>query len=598
MKQFLLFFVLFAVSLAFAQEGAIKFQLTLDSTGMPVVAPPKSETPQKLGVSGNRPLNLAELSAKDTASFETYSLRRALVQDSITAIQKEIENSKKRTASQMPPLEPKGEYEKQSEFDARKDKRDKELGERMLRDYKPYAERLAELEKAKKKIEDNQASLYCTIEIKTNPVAASIFLNKEEIGISPIEYHTALPGNTAIRVQKENYEPWDTTLTLQPAQKLKFNVTLQEKSIFSKEGEIDFLKILAKDTTTRGYLNRMDIVKARIVQIDAEIIQILENFSNTYPALEPQKPEETDQDFENRKTAWSNEGVRQAGVLRYKHETYKNQLVRSLKVLENNIISTESQLMTETPLNARITLGAYDVEKEVFEIEVQDTANAKSPFYFAGWVGIPRDTAKAMNRSTDGFLVGLSYLNYPFISDSSAFNLAMKELVLSRKAISLKIIGGDFKSVERFESMEGYGPWRNHADSLLSGSLKANNCLDLDYAIGKKSCGDPTVATADATSSIALPSLGRRGWTRIATFTAAAVLGVVAIQKNSEANKNARDANNISRTHSSELSDHTSPEYIAWSAKKAASEDNESSRNTFGAFAGIFAVGGILTFVF
>jgi hypothetical protein len=600
MNKTSLFLVLSALSFAFAQEGAIKFQLSLDSTGMPIAAPPKPEAPQqKVILTSNRPLtlNLAELSAKDTDNFEIYSQRRALVQDSISAMQKEIENSKKRTASQMPPLEPKGEYEKQSEFDARKEKRERELGERMLRDYKPFADRLSELEKAKKKIEDNQAALYCTVEIKTNPVAASILLNKEEIGISPAEYSLALPGNTVIRILKENYEPWDTTLTMQPAQKLKLNVTLQEKSIFSKEGEIDFQKIIAKDTITKGYLKRIGRVKARIVQIDAEIVKILEDFSNTYPALEPQKSDETAQAYESRKTAWRNEGVRQVGVLRYKHEAYKNKLVRSLKVLENNIIATESQLITETPLNARITLGAYDVEKEVFEVEVQDSANAKSPFYFAGWVGIPRDTAKAMNRSTDGFLVGVSYLNYPFVlNDSSSFNLAMKELALSRKAVSLKM-GGGFKPLSKFEYMEGYGPWRIHADSLLSNTLKVNTCLDLDYVIGKKSCGEPTtVAEAPSAGSMPLPDLGWRGWTRILTFTAAAALGAVAVVKQLDLVKKTDKLNAM----------YEDPRYHEdrpnwqkdWEAKNKDFNDVAMSRNIFGAGAGVFAVAGILTFVF
>jgi len=544
-----IFLVLSMLHFAFAQEGAIRIKIPLDSTGM-LIASPKSEAqPQKLGLSSNRSLNLAELSAKDTASFETYSKRLALVQDSISATQKNIENSKKRTASQMPPLEPKDEYEKQFEFDERKAKRERELGERMLRDYKPLADRLSELEKAKKKIEDNRSSLYCTIEIKTNP-AASIYLNNEEIGESPAEYNRVLPGNAAIRVQKENYEPWDTTLTLQPAQKLKLSVTLQEKSIFSKEGEIDFPKTLAKDTTVKGYRERIGRVKARIAQIDTEIVKILENFSNTYPALEPQKPNETAQDFERRKTAWNDEGIRQMGVLRYKHEAYKNKLIRSLNALEDNIIATESQLITEAHSNAHITLGAYDVEREFFEIEVQDTANAKSPFYFAGLVGVPRDTAKAMNRSTDGFLTGVSYLNYPFVSkDSSSFNIAMKELALSRKAIPLKV-EGSFKPLGKFELMEGYGSWRAHADSLLRGELKGQG-LDLNYVIN----GENAKVAAGEASSDGGGGLGWRGWTRFLTFTAAIAFGTAAII-------------------------------------------NDDSTVIFGAGAGVFATAGILTFVF
>jgi len=296
MNRVVLFLIVFVLSFAFAQEGGIKFEI-----------PPKPE-PHKSGATANRPLNLAELSAKDTASFATYSKRIALVQDSISAMQREIENAKKRSQSQLPALEPKGEYEKQTEFDARKAKYEKELADRTQRDSKPFTDRLAELEAAKKKIESNQVLLYCSVEIKTNPGAASIYLNKEEIGASPAEYNLALPGYTVIKIQKENYEPWDTTLTLQPAQKLKINVVLQEKSIFSKEGEIDFPKTLAKDTTIAGYQARMGRVTARIKQIDGEIKTIVADFSNIYPTLEPQKPEETLQDFEHRKTSWQNEG--------------------------------------------------------------------------------------------------------------------------------------------------------------------------------------------------------------------------------------------------------------------------------------------------
>jgi hypothetical protein len=511
--------------------------------------------PAKLPTEGKKNLNLLELSTKDTASFETYSHRIALVQDSILATKKEIENTKKKTAKQMPALKPKDEYEKQSEFDARKAKWEKERDEKMLSDAKPLADRLSELEKTKKQIEENQASLYCTIEIKTNPEAASIYFNKEEIGASPAEYNLALPGYAVIRIQKENYEPWDTTLTLQPAQKLKLNIALQEKSIFSKEGDINFPKTLAKDTTVESYRERISKVKARIAQIESEIRIIFANFPTTYPALEPIKPDETLQDFERRKNSWQNEGERQASMLKYKFDTYKAKLVRSIETLEDNITATESQLITETLPNTHITLGTYDTEKEVFDIEIQDTANAKSPFHFIGKVGIPTDTAKAMNRSTNGFLASVSYLNYPFVSSDSSFYLAMKEIALSRKAIPLKM-EGTFKHIGRFEVMEGYNQWSTHKDSLLSGSLKAQG-LDLNYALkGEK---PKTVAeaavVANEASAASEGGLGWRGWTRIFTFTATAALGTTA---------------GINKNH----------------------------RPIFGAGAGVFAATGILTFIF
>ena len=583
MNRVVLFLIVFVLSFAFAQEGGIKFEI-----------PPKPE-PHKSGATANRPLNLAELSAKDTASFATYSKRIALVQDSISAMQREIENAKKRSQSQLPALEPKGEYEKQTEFDARKAKYEKELADRTQRDSKPFTDRLAELEAAKKKIESNQVLLYCSVEIKTNPGAASIYLNKEEIGASPAEYNLALPGYTVIKIQKENYEPWDTTLTLQPAQKLKINVVLQEKSIFSKEGEIDFPKTLAKDTTIAGYQARMGRVTARIKQIDGEIKTIVADFSNIYPTLEPQKPEETLQDFEHRKTSWQNEGIRQVGVLRYKHEAYRNQLVRSLKVLKDNITATELKLITETPLNAKITLGAYDVEKEIFEITVEDTANARTPFHFQGKAGVPRDTAKAMNRSTASFLAGVSYISYPFVSGDSSFNLAMKELSLTRKAVPLKVEGA-FKPVGRFEEMKGYGKWRAHADSLLGGALKVQG-LDLDYALRGEKAKEAAGAAAAGSGR-----LGWRGRTRILTFSSATACGTLAVVKHLKAKNYENNFNKTSRTAPAR----TDTKYDDWYGKNYHSlnenldnvNDNKNYRNIYGSLAGIFAVAGGLTFVF
>jgi hypothetical protein len=571
MSRASLFLIPFILSFALAQEGAI------NSTN---IAPGK-------------PLNLAELSAKDTASFDTYAKRRALVQDSISATHREIENAKKRTLSQMPVLEPKDEYEKQAEYDVRKAKWEKELGEKTQRDSKPFVDRLAELEKARKKIEDNQASLYCTIDIKTRPEAAAIYLNKEEIGASPAEYNLALPGYAVLRIQKENYEPWDTTLTLQPAQKLKINVVLREKSIFSKEGEIDIQKILAKDTIAKGYQERIKRVKARIKQVDNEINTILNDFNIAYPPMDPKKPEETAKDFKQRQSAWQSEGVRQMDILRQKHEIYRGRLVRSIEVLEDNIIATESQLITETPLNARITFGAYDVEKEVFEITIEDTANAITPFHFAGKVGVPRDTARAMNRSADGFVANVNYINYPFTSGDSSFNIAMRELSLSRKATPLNAEGG-FKSLRKFETMRGYGAWRARADSLLSGSLKPQG-LDLDYALKGEKAKDLAKGSGKG--------LGWRGWTRILAFTATAACGTLAAMKHLKAEEYKDKFNSINKTAPNT---NYNGEWDAWNNEKYkdlkdnvdGGNDNRNYRNIYGIGMGVFAVAGTMTFVF
>jgi len=202
---------------------------------------------------------------------------------------------------------------------------------------------------AKPKHSANDTSYYCTIDVTTHPAAASIYLNKEEIGASPAEYNLAEPGYAVIRIQKENYYPWDTTLTFQRGQKLKLNIPLQEKTIFSDAGEVNFSRIVAKDTTVEGYRNRIDKVKGRIAQIEYEIRDIFKKFPDTYPVLEPIKPTETLQVYERRKASWQTEGDRQVRTLMNKYTAYKAKLERTIETLEGNIAAATKPATEQHP---------------------------------------------------------------------------------------------------------------------------------------------------------------------------------------------------------------------------------------------------------
>ncbi|MDR0518403.1 MAG: PEGA domain-containing protein [Fibromonadaceae bacterium] len=588
--------ILFLAFAVYSQEG-IKFQIPTDESGAPApAAVPAKQEPQKLGVATGRPLNLAELTAKDTAGFETYSKRHALVQDSMSAIYRQIESIKANSRSFMPKLEPKSEFEKQAEFDSRQSKWNSELAQRVERDTKSLSLRLSELEKAKTKILENQASLYGSLEIKSIPSSASIYVGKDEIGATPAEYSLLIPGEAKISVRKEGYDQWDTVLQVASGAKFKLNVALEEKSIFSKENEINFSKLLSKDTTVLGYSARIERVKARKVEIDGEIRQLLEGFSNSYPPLEPQRQGESPESFANRHKAWTNEGMRQYGELQRKHKAYSDRLARSAETLSDYIIATQSTMIAEAAVSAKTELGAYDAEKETFELLAQDSSSSKSPFYFRGRVGVPVAVAKELNRAAPGFAIGLQYINYPFQLDSGSVNLAMSKLQLSLNGKQLDV-QGSFGEIKRYAPMEGYNEWKAHADSLLSGKLKPRG-LDYAYAMGKNAAKD---AAKKEESSEPGEGLDWRGWTGIIAFTAAAACGTMAVVKHFDAKKYKDDINDINKTRPT-----TKDEYSLWYlanynglAKDVKGiKDNESSRNNFGIGAGVFAIAGALTFVF
>jgi len=587
-------FLIFA-SMAFSQE-AIKFKIPTDSSGAPatVVLPKKPDTVQKLGVASNRPLNLAELSAKDTASFETYSRRLAIVQDSISATYRAIDAAKKNTVSFMPKLEPKGEFEKQVEYDARQDKWHKELAERTERDTKSHTTRLAELEKAKKKIEENQVSLYSSVSIKSSPDAASIWVGKEEIGATPADYGFLIPGMVKISIRKEGYNQYDTTFEATPGAKFKISVALEEKSIFSQENEINFVKILKQDATVEEYRARIKTIETRKAEVGEEIKKILEDFANAYPALEPQKPDETTDAFNKRRSAWEKEGLRNVAELQRKHEIYKQKLERSVAVLNDYIIVTESTIISEPSFAAKIKLGAYDADKEHFELEAQDTASEKSPFLFKGRVGVPRDTAKSMDRAAPGFVASLQFINYPFKTDEASVNLAMSKLLLSKSGLDLKV-EGSFGEIERYKSIDGYDAWKFHADSLLSGSLKSKG-LDYAYAMGKDAAKAATSKDEDSGGG-----LGWRGWTRIVTYTLAAGCAGAAVFKYLGAKEHKEKYDDLYKTKPADTS-----EYNVWYGKNIGAltehKDITDKRNNqsliYGIGAGVLALSGTMTFFF
>jgi hypothetical protein len=254
--------------------------------------------------------------------------------------------------------------------------------------------------------------------------------------------------------------------------------------------------------------------------------------------------------------------MRNVAEFQRKHEIYKQKLERSIAVLNDYIVAAQSTVVSEPSFGAKIELGVYDADKEQFELTVQDSASEKSPFLFKGKVGVPRDTAKAMNRAASGFMASLQFINFPFETEAGSVNLAMSKLLLLRNGSDLKV-DGSFGEIERYKSLDGYDAWKRRADSLLSGSLKPQG-LDYAYAVGK-----------------------------------AAALGGVAVYKHLEAQKKVDKLNELNK-NVPPRGDYERIE--AWAIEHKRNEDavrkNELHRSIYGGAAGVFAVGGIATFFF
>jgi serine/threonine protein kinase len=69
------------------------------------------------------------------------------------------------------------------------------------------------------------------LSISTQPTSAEIVIGKDTIGHSPINYYSLQPGQYSLLIFKNEYEPIDTTIVLNPGNKLSLSFSLKESEI-------------------------------------------------------------------------------------------------------------------------------------------------------------------------------------------------------------------------------------------------------------------------------------------------------------------------------------------------------------------------------
>jgi hypothetical protein len=651
------------VSVAFSQD-VIKFQIPTDSSGAPApapVAPAKPDTVKKLGPATGMPLNLEAISAKDTASFETYSIRLALINDSIAANYRTMETVKKNSESTMPKLEPKGEFEKQAEFDVRQQKWQDELKQRMARDTKSHTDRLEQLEKAKAKIISNQAALYGSVEIKTNPSAVSILIDKEEVGVSPMEYKMLIPGTRNISLRREGLHQYDTTLQVASGAKFKLSVELEEKSIFSQENEISFVKILSKDTTIQGYEARIKIIESRIAQIDGEIKGMLDPMSRVM-ALRARAESLT-------KTAKEAEAEAEAAKAKAEEKSAaaKKAPKAKAKTAQSEADAAEEEYKDAASKAEKLTKEAKDAVDEAVaagvslasNVEASQNQRAELQEHYESYrgklersiavlkdyivaarsaiMGVPALGAKielgAYDAESEAFALAAQDTaseKYPFLFSGKVVVPRDVAVTLNRSApgfattvqfinypfetdssgsvnLAMKKLllsnGGQELKVEGvFSEIGRYKAVDGYgAWKLYADSLLSGALkaqgLDYKYAMGSSAAKE--AAKKESSGS----GLGWRGWTRIVTFTGATVFGTLGFLKNHDYikadNKRKELENNLPPLPLENPRTTAQAEWIKeYDSNDKKRNDSNVSRIILFSASGVLATVGVITFFF
>jgi hypothetical protein len=151
--------------------------------------------------------------------------------------------------------------------------------------------------------------------------------------------------------------------------------------------------------------------------------------------------------------------------------------------MQDYIIQEQTKVMNTERRKVVMSLGAYNVEKQEFELSMNDINSKTVPFNYTGKIKITPAQAQIIDRKTDDFTVSLDYINFPFIVDSNSLFPGVKKGYVFYKDQEFPQ-AGSFQNVPGFEKHPNYLEWALRADSMLSGKLSPRK-LDSLYAMSK-----------------------------------------------------------------------------------------------------------------
>jgi len=330
----------------------------------------------------------------------------------------------------------------------------------------------------------------------------------------------------------------------------------------------DWGGLLEKNTNADGYKGRIDTLSYKINEMNVKIAQLNRQLG--------------------RLVLRKSDSAKVARNLREKNFVYITRLKNAQELMQDYILQEYAKVLRTERKKVDMSLGAYDVDKQEFDLSMRDVYSEQFPFDYSGKIKIPPAQAEIIDRKTDDFTFSIDYINYPFVvNDVKTFPGAKKAYVFWKDTEFQN--DGVFKNVEGFDSLAGYLEWALRADSLIFGKLKPRD-LTPQFAMQKVKYSEDT---------------GPSWWTvprivRVAAFTLSAAYLVTAIVQNNNVGKklDAAEASFIKAENNIIAGNYSQSDYDDYEKKTKDLKKVENLRNGFYISAGAFAVVGVVSFAF
>lgn len=174
-------------------------------------------------------LDLPKLTAQDSEDYGEYSRRIALVEDSSRALEGLLQGRMESTTDSLPPLEPQGENEPDSVFEARKFQYDVDMHKAMQakEDAAAMMTRLGELKAAANTLKKIQMGMFASLLVNTVPEKASVKISSQPQTLeSPARFTQVVPESLTVTVNLDGYEAQNLPLVLKARENREMDVTL------------------------------------------------------------------------------------------------------------------------------------------------------------------------------------------------------------------------------------------------------------------------------------------------------------------------------------------------------------------------------------
>jgi hypothetical protein len=342
---------------------------------------------------------------------------------------------------------------------------------------------------------------------------------------------------------------------------------LVNAAVLKEDFQPDWGSLLEKNSNADGYKARIDTISFKITEMRVKIAQLNKQLGRLF--------------------LYNRDSVKIAKNLREKNYSYIARLENAKVVLQDYILQEHAKVLRTDRKKVDMSLGAYDVDKQEFDLGMRDIYSEKYPFDYVGKVKISTQQAEVIDRRTDDFTVSIDYINYPFmIKGAKTFPGAKKAYIFWKDQEFPN--DGVFRNVPGFDEVPGYLEWALRADSLISGKLVPQD-LDASFAMQRVKYREDS---------------GPSWWTaprivRVLAFTLSAVSLGGAIFYHRKANTKRDEVEAIFRdAEASMFNEDYKEKYDTYNTQKNELKDIETKRNILYISAGTFGVIGAVSFAF